>query len=327
MKYRNFGNKDVKLSAVGLGCMGMSTSYSTPDDEESLKTLQLALELGINYWDTADCYAGGKNEELISNVLKDNRDKVFISTKFGFRYNKDGAFVDASPKWMREAVEGSLKRLKTDHIDLYYAHRLDPKIPVEETVGAMAELVKEGKVRYIGLSECSLEDLKKAKAVHQIAAVQSEYSLVERQVEINGILESTKKMGAAFVPFAPMGRGLITNKLDMANLSETDFRYNIPRYNGEHRENNEKLATALGELAADRFGASAAQLAIAWVLSQSNHIIPIPGTKRRKYLEENAKTVDIELTETDLANIKAILEKYPNIGARYAVKEASFVKK
>lgn len=327
MKYRNFGNTDLKLSAVGLGCMGMSTSYSTPDDEESLKTLQLALELGINYWDTADCYAGGKNEELISNVLKDNRDKIFISTKFGFRYNKDGAFVDVSPKWMKKAVEGSLKRLKTDYIDLYYAHRLDPKIPVEETVGAMAELVKEGKVRYIGLSECSLEDLKKAKAVHTIAAVQSEYSLVERQVETNGILETTKEMGAAFVPFAPMGRGLITNKLDMANLSKNDFRYNIPRYNGEHRENNEKLVADLGELAADRFGASAAQLAIAWVLLRSDHIIPIPGTKRRKYLEENAKTVDIELTETDLANIKAILEKYPNVGGRYAVQEASFVKK
>ncbi|HEY8805733.1 MAG TPA: aldo/keto reductase, partial [Clostridium sp.] len=274
MKYRTFGNTDVKLSAVGLGCMGMSTSYGTPDDKESLKTLQLALELGINYWDTADCYAGGRNEELISNVLKDNRDKVFISTKFGFRYNENGAYVDASPKWMREAVEGSLKRLKTDYIDLYYAHRVDPNIPVEETVGAMAELVKEGKVRYIGLSECNLKDLKKANSIHSIAAVQSEYSLVERQVEANGILKTTKERGSAFVAFAPMGRGLITNKLNMSHLSKTDFRYNIPRYNGEHRENNEKLAAALGELAADKFGATAAQLAIAWLLSQSEHIIP-----------------------------------------------------
>ena len=326
MKLRELGNTGVMLSAMGLGCMGMSMSYGAPDDKESMATLYRALELGVNFFDTADIYGNGVNEELLSNVLAENRDKMFVSTKFGFR-NKDGVnFVDASPKWMRKAVEGSLRRLKIDTIDLYYAHRVDPNIPIEETVGAMSELVKEGKVRYIGLSECSSKDLRKANEVHHIAAVQSEYSMVMRDVE-SEILPLTKEMGTAFVPFAPLGRGLMTNKLNIGELTPNDFRYNIPRYNGEHRENNEKLAAELSEMAQDKFGSTASQLALAWVLAQSEHIIPIPGTKRRRYLEENVKAIDIDLTQEDLKDIEDLLNKYPNVGERYAQREKGFVKK
>jgi aryl-alcohol dehydrogenase-like predicted oxidoreductase len=327
MKYREFGKTGENLSAIGLGCMGMSMSYGTPNDTESLATLRRSLELGINYWDTADVYGNGVNEDLISGILKENREKLFVSTKFGFRVNENGMYIDGSPEWVRQAVENSLKRLRIDTIDLYYLHRVDPDTPVEETVGAMAELVKEGKVRYIGLSECSVENLKKANAVHPIAAVQSEYSLVERTVEQNGILELTKEIGAAFVPFAPLGRGLITSKLNIDKLEKTDFRYNIPRYNGEHRKNNESLVAELSDFAEEKFNATTAQMALAWVLAQSEHIITIPGTKRRKYLEENAAAVDINLTKEDLNTIEDILKKYPNVGERYAVRENKFIKK
>ena len=227
---------------------------------------------------------------------------------------------------MKEAVEGSLERLGIDTIDLYYAHRVDPKVPIEDTVSAMADLVREGKIRYIGLSECSPEDLKRANAIHPITAVQSEYSLVTRGVE-NEILPLTKELGITLVPFAPLGRGLITNKLDMSALKPNDFRFNIPRYNGEHRENNENLAAALTEFASDRFNISATQLALAWVLAQSSNIIPIPGTKHTKYLEENVKAVDTILNDSDLKDIEEILRRYPNVGERYAPRENSFVKK
>lgn len=328
MKFRRFGNTKESLSAIGLGCMGMSQSYGTPDDAESLATLERALELGINFFDTADIYAEGVNEELVARVLSSHRNEIFLATKFGFRKNAQGLnYVDASPKWMRTAVEGSLHRLKTDVIDLYYAHRVDPNVPIEETVGAMAELVKEGKVRYIGLSECTAQDLERAEKVHHIAAVQSEYSLVERRVEQNGVLHLTKENGTAFVPFAPLGRGLVTGKLDMAALKPGDFRFDIPRYNGGHRENNERLVEALKDFASERFGATVAQLALAWVLAQGEHIIPIPGTKRRKYLEENAQGVEITLAGKDLEDIEAILARYPDTGERYAARENSFLKK
>ncbi|HPJ88845.1 MAG TPA: aldo/keto reductase [Thermotogota bacterium] len=328
MNFREFGKTGEKLSAIGLGCMGMSMSYGTPNDAESLATLRRSLELGINFWDTADIYGDGVNEELIAPVLHENRNQIFLATKFGFRKNAEAAaYLDGSVKWVRQAVEGSLKRLKIETIDLYYLHRVDPKTPVEETVDAMAQLVKEGKIRYIGLSECTVEDLKRANAVHPISAVQSEYSLVERTVERNGILELTKEIGAAFVPFAPLGRGLITSKLNLDTLKETDFRYNIPRYNGEHRKNNEDLVTELTDFAKTRFNATTAQLSLAWVLAQGDHIIPIPGTKRRKYLEENAAAVDVQLCEEDLNTIDAILKRYPNIGERYALRESKFIKK
>lgn len=333
MKYKELAKTGEKLSVVGLGCMGMSHAYGQPNDTESIATLEYALDLGINFWDTADVYGSGANEELISKVLVPNRNKIFLASKFGFRVKggTGGAFtggemyVDASPKWMKEAVEHSLRRLKTETIDLYYAHRVDPNIPVEETVGAMAELVKEGKIRYLGLSECSAEDLKKAHAVHPISALQSEYSLLTRDVE-KEILPLTKELGVTFVPFAPLSRGLITNKLDVSTLAPTDFRANLPRYSGEYLDNNQKLAVAFAEFAESK-GCSPAQLAIAWVMAQSENIIPIPGTKRRKYLEENAGAANVELTVKDLAAIEAIVKKYPNVGPRYSARENKFVKK
>lgn len=315
MKYRLL--RQEKLPAIGLGCMSMSHAYGTPNDEESLATLNLALELGITFWDTADVYGNGRNEELLAQVLVPNRSKIFIATKFGFTQTDDGKGMsfNGSPAYLRKAVEASLRRLNIDTIDLYYAHRIDPNVPVEEMVSAMAELVREGKVRYLGLSEASATSIRKANAVHPIAAVQSEYSLLTREVE-KTVLPLCRELGITFVPFSPLARGLMTNTLNLSELPASDFRKKLPRYGEAHQQNNESLAAAFAGLARE-IGCSPAQLALAWVLAQGEHIIPIPGTKKQKNLADNAGAMDVELSPEHLRQIEDLLTRFPDTGARY----------
>ncbi len=326
MKYRKFANTDIMLPALGLGCMGMNHAYGEPNDEESIATLNKAIELGITFWDTADIYANGKNEELVSKVLKPNRNKIFIATKFGFELNKGGlSTFNGSPSYLKSAVEASLKRLQTDVIDLYYAHRIDPNVPVEETVGAMSDLVKEGKIKYLGLSEASANSVRRAHAVHPISALQSEYSLLTRDVE-KEILPLCKELNISFIPFSPLARGLVTNTLSVSALKEGDFRNALPRFQQEHEDNNKQLSEGFAAIAKNK-NCTPAQLALAWVLAQGDNIIPIPGTKRRKYLEENAHAVDVEITSSDINEIEKLLKKYPDTGERYNESYNKFVDK
>ncbi|ENV31879.1 aldo/keto reductase [Acinetobacter gerneri] len=331
MKYRTLGQTGEQLSSLGLGCMGMSFAYGNSDNTQNIATLEKALDLGINFWDTADMYGNGANEVLLSKVLAKHRNKVFLATKFGFRYKEDNSnpqnslesYIDGSPKWIKVAVENSLKRLNTDVIDLYYAHRIDPNIPVEDTIGAMADLVKQGKVRYLGLSEASAETIRKAHAIHPIAAVQHEYSLLTRELE-NTHFQTIRELGISLVPYSPLSRGLITNKLDVGNLEESDFRRQLPRYQGDNWKNNQNLAQAFSEFAQSK-NATAAQLALAWILAQGENIIPIPGTRKIERLVENAEAVNIDLSTADLAEIDMIIAKYPNVGARYNAQQFAAV--
>lgn len=324
MQYRNLGKTSEKLSAIGLGCMGMSFAYGPVDDNESIATLHKALDLGVNFWDTADMYAAGKNEELISKVLVPNRDKVFIATKFGFRFKNGQAgpsgtpntYVDGSPAWIKQAAEASLQRLGIETIDLYYAHRIDPNVPVEDTVGAMADLVKEGKVRYIGLSEASADSIRRAYAVHPIAALQTEYSFLTRDIE-GDILHTTRELGISLVAYSPLSRGLVSVSQTPIKLAADDFRRTLPRFSEDFIDNNTRLVEAFAQIARSK-GATPAQLALAWVLAQGPDLIPIPGTKRRTYLEENVGALNISLTQADLKAIDELIAQYPETGARYS---------
>lgn len=317
MRYIKLGKSNQKISAIGLGCMGMSHAYAGQDDNESIATLHKALDLGVNFWDTADFYGGGENEKLISKVLVPNRDKVFIASKFGLRFNEKNLLaseIDGSPEYMRKAIDASLQRLKIDTIDLYYLHRVDSLVPIEETVGAMADLVKEGKVRYLGLSEASVETINRANQVHPIMALQSEYSLLTRGVE-SKILPTLQSLDMLLIPYSPLGRGMFTENFENI-IPENDTRKLLPRFQGEYFENNKKMMAELNHFAHDK-GINTAQLALAWVMGKGENIIPIPGTKKRKYLELNAQAVDVKLNDNDIIEIESIIAKYPNNGERY----------
>lgn len=318
MDRRSLGQDGTTVSAIGLGCMGMSEFYGLRDDAQSLDTLAAALEHGIDFLDTADMYGSGHNEELVGRFLKGRRDQVVLATKFGIvrepgRYERR---IDNSPAYIRAAAEASLKRLGTDVIDLYYMHRRNPEVPIEEAVGAMAELVRTGKVRQIGLSEVSVDTLRQAHAVHPIAAVQSEYSLWSREPE-EGILQACRELGTTFVAYSPLGRAFLTGAVtDTSSLAPDDFRRRTPCFAGEALAQNRRLVEALTDFAFD-LGAKPAQVALAWLLSKHGHVVPIPGTKRRAYLAENAAAASIRLTPDQVAALDALFAPSAIAGERY----------
>jgi len=319
MERRKLGANGPTVSALGLGCMGMSDFYGPMDDAESLRTLERALDLEIDFFDTADMYGVGKNEELLSKFLQHRRDQVVLATKFGFMRNPDGSFIgiNGKPEYVKSACEASLQRLQVDTIDLYYLHRKDPEIPIEETVGAMARLVEEGKVRHLGLSEVSSATLRKAASVAPIAALQTEYSLFSRDPE-GDILNTCRELGTGFVAYSPLGRGLLTGRFrNVADFSEGDWRRTLgPRFNDENLTHNLRLVDAIEAMAKQKH-CTAAQLALAWVLAQGKDVVPIPGTKRVSYLEINAAAADIHLTEDDLRQLAAVVPIEAVAGDRY----------
>jgi len=328
MKTRKLGLEGLEVSALGLGCMGMSEFYGRGDESESIATIHRALDLGLNFLDTADMYGPFTNEELVGRAIRDRRDDVVLATKFANVRGENGEFlgIRGDADYVRQACDASLKRLGVDHIDLYYQHRVDPNVPIEETIGAMAELVKAGKVRYLGMSEAAPETLRRAHAVHPISALQTEYSLWSRDVE-DRVLPTVRELGVGYVAYSPLGRGFLTGQIKrIEDLSEDDYRRHSPRFQGENFQKNLDLVSEIEHLAGEK-GCTPAQLALAWVLAQGDDIVPIPGTKRRQRLEDNIKALDARLSADDLARIDRILPPGAAAGERYAAPQMQALNK
>lgn len=326
MQQRKLGAQGLRVSSIGLGCMGMSEFYGATDEQESIATLHRALDIGVNFFDTSDMYGPYINEELLAKALRGRRDDCVIATKFGIRRGPDPTqrWIDGSPQYVREACDGSLKRLGLDHIDLYYQHRVDTKVPIEDTVGTMADLVKAGKVRYLGLSEAGTQTIRRAHAVHPISALQNEYSLWTRDPETEA-LTTIRELGIGLVAYSPLGRGFLTGEIKkFEDLEAADHRRYSPRFQGANFEKNLALVDLVGEMARER-QITAGQLALAWVLAQGDDIVPIPGTKRRKYLEENVAAATVQLTAEDLARLEEIIPSQAVAGLRYPEAMMKFV--